>query len=374
MDLMVNNCERASNLKSCLNKRENSLNNSLKQNLSVLKSELNDKMGPIFLSPDFGHCIPENSSFNKYVPNNYSSGLSCLHPALFSAAAASVGLPTHYLSSTLSNYPEVANAILRSQMDKSVKEIGFNRNNSLSDNKLNSVKISENKVLDNNYDLSSMKKILQIVDSKGTKSGSDSFNAISNGSFGGMRSSNPSPLTVSATSLPLPQITPIDSPDDKSVSNPQICLFCRFCNECFETKTDLYEHESHVCKHRITSANKSSERHSNELNDKTHHNSNLIHLSGAESDDESQRDSSSLDEEVMISDGKKVRVRSVLGEDTLRILRAQYDINPRPKKHDILRLSQEVNYSPRVVQVWFQNMRYCQHFNFSFIQFNQIFN
>lgn len=65
----------------------------------------------------------------------------------------------------------------------------------------------------------------------------------------------------------------------------------------------------------------------------------------------------SLDEEDSKVDGKKVRVRSVLSEETLRILRAQYEINPRPKKHDILRLSEEVNYPPRIVQVWFQNMR-----------------
>ncbi|XP_075676758.1 Zn finger homeodomain 1 isoform X3 [Dermatophagoides pteronyssinus] len=76
-----------------------------------------------------------------------------------------------------------------------------------------------------------------------------------------------------------------------------------------------------------------------------------------ESDEESQRDSSSLDEEMLMADGKKVRVRSVLSEETLRILRAQYAINQRPKKQEIHRLAEQVNYAPRVVQVWFQNMR-----------------
>lgn len=77
-----------------------------------------------------------------------------------------------------------------------------------------------------------------------------------------------------------------------------------------------------------------------------------------ESDEESQRDSSSLDDEMLMSDGKKVRVRSVLSEETLRILRAQYAVNQRPKKQEINRLADLVNYTPRVVQVWFQNMRY----------------
>ena len=83
-----------------------------------------------------------------------------------------------------------------------------------------------------------------------------------------------------------------------------------------------------------------------------------------ESDDDSRsQKGSSLDGDVMSvmmqgpGDNKKARVRSVLSEETLRILRAQYKTNPRPKKQDILRLSQQVNYSTRVVQVWFQNMR-----------------
>ena len=47
---------------------------------------------------------------------------------------------------------------------------------------------------------------------------------------------------------------------------------------------------------------------------------------------------------------KKVRVRSVLSEDVLKILRVEFDKNPRPKKHEIQRLSKQVNYPPRVVQ------------------------
>ncbi|KAI1280677.1 Zinc finger E-box-binding homeobox protein zag-1 [Halotydeus destructor] len=77
----------------------------------------------------------------------------------------------------------------------------------------------------------------------------------------------------------------------------------------------------------------------------------------SEEDDDSQRDSSLDDDLGGSSDAKKVRVRSVLSEETLKVLKAQYEINPRPKKQDILRLAQQVNYAPRVVQVWFQNMR-----------------
>lgn len=329
------------NLKISLNnkrhyKKEGSLDMSLSRNFSVLKSELTDKLGPVFLPPDIAPSFPE-TAFHNYVSNNYPPGLSCLHPALFTAAAASVGLPHHYLSSSLSNYPEVANVILRSQIDKPLHEIGLTRDKTLvEDSQLSRPPASETSL--------DMKKVLQMVDSQ-VDSGNGSFR-------GGIRSSNPSPLTLSASSLsciPLPHIAPIDSPDDKCGAN------CGYCQQSFETKSDLHKHETHFCR-RNCSPNKSSNR-LIESFDKSSRNSNAVNSSAAESDDESQRDSSSLDEELMISDGKKVRVRSVLGEETLRVLRAQYDINPRPKKHDILRLAQEVNYSPRVVQVWFQNMR-----------------
>lgn len=80
----------------------------------------------------------------------------------------------------------------------------------------------------------------------------------------------------------------------------------------------------------------------------------------SDGEDSCQRNSSADDGDGQLvagSDGKKVRVRSVLSEETLQVLRNQYNLNPRPKKNDILRLAQQVNYSTRVVQVWFQNMR-----------------
>lgn len=115
-----------------------------------------------------------------------------------------------------------------------------------------------------------------------------------------------------------------------------------------------------VKKEEITAANEvkcttaTAETNGKQFSGSNQHNHNMK----MDSDEESQRDSSSLDDEMLMSDGKKVRVRSVLSEETLRVLRAQYTVNPRPKKQEILRLSEQVSYSPRVVQVWFQNMRY----------------
>ena len=54
---------------------------------------------------------------------------------------------------------------------------------------------------------------------------------------------------------------------------------------------------------------------------------------------------------------KRARFRSVLSDDTVRVLKQVYQSNPKPSKRDIIELAQRVEYPPRVVQVWFQNTR-----------------
>lgn len=54
---------------------------------------------------------------------------------------------------------------------------------------------------------------------------------------------------------------------------------------------------------------------------------------------------------------KKVRQRSVLSEDTVRLLKIEYENNPRPSKREIDDLANRVDYPNRVIQVWFQNTR-----------------
>lgn len=54
---------------------------------------------------------------------------------------------------------------------------------------------------------------------------------------------------------------------------------------------------------------------------------------------------------------KRARFRSVLSDDTVRILKTEYELNPKPSKREIIELANRVDYPPRVVQVWFQNTR-----------------
>lgn len=77
-------------------------------------------------------------------------------------------------------------------------------------------------------------------------------------------------------------------------------------------------------------------------------------------DDESTRSDTEdlyFDEDSSVSDERKVRVRSLIGEEQLTILKEFYMTNPRPKREELESISQKIGFPIRVVQVWFQNTR-----------------
>lgn len=59
----------------------------------------------------------------------------------------------------------------------------------------------------------------------------------------------------------------------------------------------------------------------------------------------------------MSEDGRKVRVRSLISDEQLKILKESYAMNPRPKREDLERIANSIGFAVRVVQVWFQNTR-----------------
>ena len=67
--------------------------------------------------------------------------------------------------------------------------------------------------------------------------------------------------------------------------------------------------------------------------------------------------SEELDETDHDSDGRKVRVRSLIADEQLAVLKAHYGANPRPKKDELGRIANQIGFPLRVVQVWFQNTR-----------------
>lgn len=56
-------------------------------------------------------------------------------------------------------------------------------------------------------------------------------------------------------------------------------------------------------------------------------------------------------------DGRKVRVRSLISDEQLKILKDNYKLNPRPKREELEKIASMIGFSVRVVQVWFQNTR-----------------
>lgn len=82
---------------------------------------------------------------------------------------------------------------------------------------------------------------------------------------------------------------------------------------------------------------------------------NTIAVSNGDSNERYTTDESMQSEHT--SGNKRARFRSVLSDDTVRILKSEYETNPKPSKREIVDLAGRVDYPPRVVQVWFQNTR-----------------
>ncbi len=56
-------------------------------------------------------------------------------------------------------------------------------------------------------------------------------------------------------------------------------------------------------------------------------------------------------------DERKVRVRTLISEEQLAILKAYYLANPRPKREELERIASKIGHPFKVVKVWFQNSR-----------------
>ncbi|KAK3865292.1 hypothetical protein Pcinc_029084 [Petrolisthes cinctipes] len=158
-------------------------------------------------------------------------------------------------------------------------------------------------------------------------------------------------------------------------------LSCRLCGSSFRSRRDAYLHSSFQCP-RLPEVAIAADRQKGHLIEGlaarlheqlsqqqrpqlpyTHPLPQPPFLSSSHfhnnKDIERETDSGHIeyDEEETTSDGKKVRVRSVIREEQLVILRAHYALNPRPKKEELMAVADKTGHPVRVVQVWFQNAR-----------------
>ena len=63
------------------------------------------------------------------------------------------------------------------------------------------------------------------------------------------------------------------------------------------------------------------------------------------------------EDQFVDKDGQQYRVRSMITDQQLSILKSKYNQNPRPASHELMEIGAQIGFPKRVVQVWFQNMR-----------------
>ena len=66
--------------------------------------------------------------------------------------------------------------------------------------------------------------------------------------------------------------------------------------------------------------------------------------------EELQDDDLELDTSSCQSNDKKIRIRSVISEDVLTVLRFHFQNNPKPNREEIIELSKKLNHPQRVLQ------------------------
>ena len=75
-------------------------------------------------------------------------------------------------------------------------------------------------------------------------------------------------------------------------------------------------------------------------------------------DQDSQDDLNTSGNNSSIGGGeRKVRVRTLISDEQLVILRTFYMINPRPKREELEKVAAKIGHPFKVVKVWFQNSR-----------------
>ncbi|XP_060524660.1 zinc finger protein 1 isoform X2 [Cylas formicarius] len=134
------------------------------------------------------------------------------------------------------------------------------------------------------------------------------------------------------------------------VSSPKQDPHCNVCS-----KADLDEHECEDVR---------SEGLAAKLEDAlTAKSDETTPNSGAEDQDYERSGYGDVDGETYTTtdhvneDGRKVRVRSLISDEQLKVLKDNYKSNPRPKREDLEKIAAGIGFPVRVVQVWFQNTR-----------------
>ncbi|XP_023309886.1 zinc finger E-box-binding homeobox protein zag-1 [Anoplophora glabripennis] len=150
-----------------------------------------------------------------------------------------------------------------------------------------------------------------------------------------------------------------DSHSITPAHSPKQMLHCSICKKTFENSNLLEEHECEDLRSEGLAA-----KLEDALTTKSDDAQNDS-ISGAEDQDYDKHyntndevDSESFTTTDHVSeDGRKVRVRSLISDEQLKVLKDNYKLNPRPKREDLEKIAATIGFPVRVVQVWFQNTR-----------------
>ncbi|KAK6631627.1 hypothetical protein RUM44_006156 [Polyplax serrata] len=151
--------------------------------------------------------------------------------------------------------------------------------------------------------------------------------------------------------------------EDESQKQDGEDIECRHCGKIFQNRIDQHQHERYLCENLQRSEGLAAKL---EEVASVKGENNL----GSGSEDE---DAKECEEEIERNedggitittttqeagaDGRKVRVRSLIADEQLVVLKHHYLINPRPKREELGKIADKIGFPVRVVQVWFQNTR-----------------
>ncbi|KAI4459768.1 histone h4 transcription factor-related [Holotrichia oblita] len=150
-----------------------------------------------------------------------------------------------------------------------------------------------------------------------------------------------------------------------STHSPNINDFsCNSCKKLYNSQLQLDEHE---CENDVKSEGLAAKL-EDALTTKSESDVPTGSVSGTDEDMDydkhhDKNDDYEIDNENVTTtdqfsdDGRKVRVRSLISDEQLKVLKDNYAINPRPKREDLMRIADKIGFPVRVVQVWFQNTR-----------------
>ncbi|XP_066994900.2 zinc finger protein 1 [Anabrus simplex] len=221
----------------------------------------------------------------------------------------------------------------------------------------------------NSGDLEAVKRILETVNATVTKQLLEAnMQKLSSTSSGSDCHSIASAASPSAVGSGLETV----GEGQKAPSDDLNSDTCKYCQKKFTSKIELHQHERYLCDQQH---DRKSEGLAAKLEEavtvKTEEMSLNGGFSGSEEEDcegrgsskdlvteeeELEGDSMTTSDQVS-EDGRKVRVRSLIADEQLAILKGHYSINPRPKKDELSRIAEKIGFPVRVVQVWFQNTR-----------------